>query len=191
MKEKSKYSKRRVVFVDEDSTQTKPYIKEMGFRGIDVICFTDPDSCLYEAKDMSEVDAFVLDVMLPSINHYSAEDTLEYRFTGVFLARDLRGWHPRVPIILFSNHHQDEEVKRIQKALGTIGNCAFVRKQSVRSSVDFGDIIERVLERGLGSLGTGLWGTIKDSIIIQPNIQGVGLDLKKLFNEICQLRRYQ
>lgn len=76
-----------------------------------------------------------------------------------------------------------ENITRIKRALGAIGNCAFFPKQDFKSTIDFGDTIERIIERGLSSIKRGIWSKLKGSIIIQPNFQGVGIDIKELFKK--------
>ena len=141
--------------------------------------FFEADACLRSSRLLKNIDLFLVDVMLPSEFRYPIDYS---RYTGVFLARDIRKYHQAVPIVLLSNHSMPDAVARIQKALASIGNCAFVSKQRFKTALDFGDIIEAILADGVGALKRGFWKRLGAGVLIQPNFAGVGVDLREVFD---------
>lgn len=172
---------RRVVLVDEDEIQMRPFVTELELRGIEVRRFFEADACLRSCRLLKSVDTFLVDVMLVSERRYPAHETLDHLYTGVFLARDLRKYHQAVPIVLLSNHSMKDNVARIRKALASIGNCAFVPKQSFKSALEFGNTIEVIMADGVSALKNGFWKRLGAGVLVQPNLAGVGVDLKEVF----------
>jgi|MudIll2142460700_1097286.scaffolds.fasta_scaffold734237_1 CheY-like chemotaxis protein len=173
---------KNIVIVDEDVVQLAPFVAELGLRGLKVRRFFEADACLRSAIRIRQVDAYIIDVMLKSKRHYARSDTQDHLYTGVFLARDVRALHPEVPIILFTNHSFKESISRIKRAVASIGNCAFVPKQSFVSALEFGNAIDAVLADGIGAIKKGFWARFGSGILAQPNFHGIGIDLKKLFS---------
>ncbi len=170
-----------VVLVDEDMIQMAPFVAELGLRGTKVRVFAEADSCLRSARRCKGVAVFVVDVMLPSDGRYSREDTRDYLYTGVFLARDIRNAHPKTPILLVSNHALRENLRRIERAMATIGCCAFIAKQSFANPGEFADLVQRIAERGvIGAKPRNIFGRLARGIMLQPNVAGVGIDIKEL-----------
>jgi len=172
---------RRVVLVDEDEIQMRPFVTELELRGIEVRRFFEADACLRSSRLLKTVDTFLVDVMLVSERRYPADETLDHLYTGVFLARDIRKYHQAVPIVLVSNHSMKDSVDRIRKALASIGNCAFVPKQSFKSALEFGNTVEAIMADGVASLKKGFWKRLGAGVLVQPNFAGVGIDLREVF----------
>ncbi len=170
---------RRVVVVDDDSIWLDYLTGEIELRGIELRHLFEADGCLRSSGLPKSIDLFLVDVMLPSEFRYPIDYS---RYTGVFLARDIRKYHQAVPIVLLSNHSMPDAVARIQKALASIGNCAFVSKQRFKTALDFGDIIEAILADGVGALKRGFWKRLGAGVLIQPNFAGVGVDLREVFD---------
>jgi hypothetical protein len=173
---------KKIVLVDEDIIQLAPFVTELRLRAIQVVQFFEADTCLRSTKRIQNVNGYIIDVMLPSHRYYSDIDTQQHLFTGVFLAQDIRRFHPKVPIILFSNHSFQESMNRISRAVTSIGNCAFVPKQSFKSAIEFGNAISAVLADGVGALKKGFWSRIGRGMLVQPNFAGIGIDLKEIFS---------
>jgi len=172
---------RRVVLVDEDEIQMRPFVMELELRGVEVRRFFEADACLRSSRLLKHVDTFLVDVMLISERRYSTDETLDHMYTGVFLARDIRKYQQAVPIVLLSNHSMKDSVARIRKALASIGNCAFVPKQSFKGALEFGNTIEAVMADGVAALKKGFWKRLGAGVLVQPNLAGVGVDLREVF----------
>jgi len=171
-----------ILLVDEDRIQMRPFIAEVELRGHTVRLVEEADDGLNAAKQLKRLDLAIIDIMLPSVNRYSSEETQNHLYTGVFLARDIRRAHPDVPLLLISNHRFPESLRKIDRAMTSIGNCAFLSKQSFFDPGEFADVIDRVLAHGISKASAkSIFGRLWRSIILQPKMGGVGIDLKELF----------
>lgn len=172
----------KVVLVDDDRIQMLPFIAELELRGLNVRQFGEADQCLRSARRSRDIDVFIVDVMLPSARIYSPDDTQNFSYTGIFLARDIRLSHPTTPILILSNHAFRESLLRIEQAMTSIGCCAFVAKQTFGGVTEFADVIQAIVSRGiLGAKPRNIFGRLARSILMQPNVAGFGVDLKQLF----------
>jgi CheY-like chemotaxis protein len=172
----------KVLLVDEDRIQMAPFVAELELRGLSVHVLEEADSCLKTAKHHKRLDIAIIDVMLPSARRYSLEETQNHLYTGVFLARDIRSIHPDLPILLISNQTFREELRRIDRGMRTIGNCAFLSKRAFADASEFADIVEKILSHGIKKAeAKDIFGRLYRSIILQPKIAGIGVDLRELF----------
>lgn len=175
--------KKSVVIVDEDINELAPFVIELQMRGINAIQYDSADSCMSKVQELDNVDLFLVDVMLATEGGYPPEKTGGGLLTGLLLAQDLRPLFPDTPITFFSAASLQWIKEGIETTIKSIGNSALLRKGDFDSTYEFGEVIEQILEAGKYPVKKDnrlrkLW----DAIILQPNISGVGIDLKK-FNE--------
>jgi CheY-like chemotaxis protein len=174
----------RVIVVDEDVIQVIGFCVELEARGISVEMFGEADTCLGFVKRKRVADLFVIDIMLPSAEAYSAILTSNYSLTGLNLARDVRRNYPETPILLFSNTANEIAQKEIRDVSAKIGNCAFVKKYSLTVSGQFGELVSRALSDGAEDITkASFWERLKDSIFFKPGFAGVGIDVKALIKQ--------
>lgn len=171
-----------VVLVDDTPLQVIPWRAELAVRGIRLVIFHEADDCInFVEKDTSGVDLLILDIQLPSRKRYLSEDTDHYNMTGLLLAYDIRRIS-KAPILFVSNYTRGNTLKRIDKAMQIIGNCAFLQKGKIEDPEDFGHELERVLTDGVEALNSwGLLDRMARSLIVRPTIPGVGVgfDIKE------------
>ena len=84
------YSNSSILICDNDSTSSQWCIREMKLRGLSPVVFEDADDCIAYFNKGNQVSLVILDIMLPSKNAYSKQDTYDYVYTGLFLAQDIR-----------------------------------------------------------------------------------------------------
>ena len=95
---------RLVLLVDDDKLPMKFYVKALQQKGFKVKQCLEPDSTLgFVEKKASQIDAIILDIMMPSGEVYKHEDTNEGLKTGVFLLKDIRRYCPSTPIVVLTN----------------------------------------------------------------------------------------
>jgi CheY-like chemotaxis protein len=171
-----------IVLVDEDEIQIPLLISELQINGNEVVDFKEADSCIRFAQSESNIDLFIVDIMLPSKEYYSDSVTRGFLYTGVFLARDIRKSHPETPILLISNHSDRESLNKIEKALDTIGWCVFLSKFNLPGIIRIADIAQIMIDKGIKGLAEeSLIRKIWRCIILKPNINGIGFDFKEWF----------
>ena len=117
--------KKLVLLIDDDRLPMKYYVMAFQQEGFKVKQCLEPDSALdYVQKKGSEIDAIILDIMMPPGETYKNEDTNEGLITGVFLLKGLRKCCPAVPVVVLTNvknpdtlnEFKDEDlVKVVQK----------------------------------------------------------------------------
>ena len=181
MEQKTEEHQYRVVVVDDDPIQMRPFFVEMNSRGIDAISLSDADQCFDYIESGSHADIYVIDIMLRSSKHYSAALTNNYQLTGLSVARDVRRFNQNTPIILFSNTVQSDLVTEIRKVAEKIGNCVLIQKYTISEFGQFGYLIETILVEGVKNIASkNFWKRLKESIFLKPSFFGVGVDLKTL-----------
>lgn len=159
---------------------------DLELANYDVKRFSGVDSvaAVIESKESLRTDLFILDIMMPAGELLQEEPTDEGLLTGLFLAQYIRRSYPGVPIILLS-HATFESVKvRAQRFAGTLDNCIFIEKRATTSEelVNIVNLYFQELILAPGKRRTALrrW---YESLMLQPNFYGLGLDLKKLRDE--------
>jgi len=175
-------SNKRVVIVDDDTIALRPYFMELEISGIDVTSFENADDG-FEFSQNNSADLYLIDVMLGTRNdgssRYNRDNTMDYLFTGCVLARDIRNHGVDTPIIFFTQTSKRYALEEIQRQAKEIGNCALLSKSRMEKMFDFQEIILEVLEKGIEETSKRDWFSwIYKSVLLQPNIAGLGVDLK-------------
>jgi|GEM_PF-4583132 len=172
----------RIVIVDDETVATQFYIRALELDGIAVEHYSSVNSfkAFLAFKKPATVDMFIVDVMMPPAPG-DEKISEEGMLTGLFLARDIRRAYTDVPIIIFSHYNFNGLQKAAKRLSDNLSACIFVEKIDVPPS-ELVDMVNRyfqesklepnrkfkVIERLFGSL------------LLQPNIGGVGIDLKRL-----------
>ncbi|MBT3047251.1 MAG: response regulator [Candidatus Thiodiazotropha sp. (ex Clathrolucina costata)] len=171
----------KVVVVDDDIIQTRPFLIEMESRGIEVIAFNNADECVEFINSGVPIALFIVDIMLRSRGYYSPELTGNYQLTGLSLSRDIRNGYNEIPIILFTNTARKDLVEEIRRVSDLIGNCVLIQKHTITEMGQFAGIVEYVLRNGVKDITSkSLWERIKENVFFKPSVFGVGIDVKGL-----------
>ena len=119
---------------------------------------------------------FIVDLVMPPGKSFPGDECSGGTFTGLFLAHDLRKKYKSTPIVLYSFtsfRYVTAQAKRVAKILR---RCAFVRKADY-PPVKLVEFIGHYFERG--RFPSGILRRLVDSLVVEPNVHGVGIDLKK------------
>ncbi|PYJ58816.1 MAG: hypothetical protein DME24_14850 [Verrucomicrobia bacterium] len=172
---------KRIVIVDDDRLLTEAYVRALHLEGYDVRLITSVSQCkkLLQKKKHLRVDMFIVDLVMPPGKSFPGDECSGGTFTGLFLAHDLRKKYKSTPIVLYSFtsfRYVTAQAKRVAKILR---RCAFVRKADY-PPVKLVEFIGHYFERG--RFPSGILRRLVDSLVVEPNVHGVGIDLKKLID---------
>ena len=93
-----------VLLVDDDKLPMQFYVKALEEKGFKVRHCLEPGSALeFVGEKGSQIDAIILDIMMPPGDRYEHEHTNEGLRTGVFLLPDLRKYCPNIPVVVLTN----------------------------------------------------------------------------------------
>jgi len=170
---------KRIVIVDDDRLLTKAYVRALHLEGYDVRLVTSVSQCkkLLQKKKRLKVDMFIVDLVMPPGKIFPRDECSDGTLTGLFLAHDLRKKYKSTPIVLYSFtsfRYATVQAKRVARILR---RCAFVRKADY-PPMRLVEFIRHYFERR--RFPSGILRRLVDSLIVEPNIHGVGIDLKKL-----------
>ncbi len=105
-----------VLLVDDDKLLMQLYVGALERKGYKVKHCFEPDSALAFVKENGrQIDAIILDVMMPPRKPYENEDTNGGLKTGIFLLRDLRKYCPNVPVVVLTNIRDPETLDELGK----------------------------------------------------------------------------
>ncbi len=171
-----------VVIIDDESVPTSYYCHALELDGYRVTHLRSATSCadLLTPDNEKDVDFFVIDVMMPTGSRYSQGATEGGAYTGLLLARDLRIAGHTSPIVLFSNATFSQIRDAAERMADRLNDCIFLRKHET-TPFGLADTVNRYFkESKLKPKKKGLLQRIFGGILLQPNIGGVGVDIKKL-----------
>jgi CheY-like chemotaxis protein len=141
--------------------------------------------CIAYVADEPRVDAFVVDVMMPTCGLFSDFDSRQGRMTGILLAAALRQLYTTTPIIIHTHISWQPEADLVRRAAGDLGDVIFVLKADFASPGQFADLAWDVLADGIDK--TRRDRRVKEigqAFMLQPNIYGVGVDIRKLIRAV-------
>lgn len=149
---------------------------------------TSHDECVKYAQSNEDIDAFILDVMLPSDVVFSFEESNRFQITGLLLGKVIRELFPNIPIVFFSiaGARNSELHKTILNSTKTMKNVFFISKSEVFPN-EFVKIVQDAIS-GVLKLGKShsVSQALGESIILQPNVAGIGIDLKKIVTSLIE-----
>lgn len=175
--------KHRILMVDDERVAMRSYQQELELAGFEVWHYnsTAKIKSLLESKKPERIDLFIIDIMMPPGQLYSDEKTDVGLLTGLFVAQDIRSKYTGIPIILFSNATFESVLRAARRLSSQFENCIFLRKEEILP-YELSEIVTKYFkEMKLDSnrrhrILKKLFG----SLLLQPNISGIGIDLKKL-----------
>jgi CheY-like chemotaxis protein len=169
-----------VAMIDDETVHIEFYLKALGGLGYDTRHFKSPDSCLSALAAGDRFSLFVTDLMMPSFGKYSAKDTRDYLITGLCLAKDIRNQDRETPVMLFTNLNIETILAEVKRELASEPNFFVIRKM---------DYPPHILAETVDALLSGRDPFVKrksllrrfwDSLVLEPTVYGIGIDIKKL-----------
>lgn len=168
-----------IIFVDEAIHEIRPFVVDLGIRGLKVTTCRTADDCLDVLLAGCNAGVFILDVMLLSRGAFTSEDTEGYRYTGLLLGRIIRELYPHTPIVFFSAISSKDSLRYVDLTVETLGNSTLIRKHEIASPFEFADQICPILETGrVHRQARSVLGAAADSLLVEPNVAGIGFDVK-------------
>lgn len=168
---------KRIILIDDDKQVTPFYIQAFEFSQYEIRHFLSVNSItdIISSKE-PETDLFIIDVMLPSGN-YNLTKTENGLLTGLYVALDIRKTFPDIPIILFSASPLPPVTMRARSLARKLSKCSYVSKPEYPPDklVEYVDYYFKK-----GKFKDGTLRKLFDSLILEPNLNGIGVDLKKL-----------
>ena len=169
-----------IAFIDDETVHIEYYINALRSVGYGSKYFKSPDSCLTAIADGEQFRLFITDMMMPSIGKYSAINTREFLITGLFFVKDIRKNDRETPIIVFTNLNIESIIVEVRTEVEIEPNVFFVRK------IDYPPhLLAEAVSALLGgknpfSKRRKILQRFWDSLILEPNLNGIGIDIKKL-----------
>jgi CheY-like chemotaxis protein len=170
-----------VAIIDDETVLTSFYRNALERDGYRVTHLRSTTSCanLLEKNGDKDVDFFVVDIMMPHGSLYNADQSEGGAYTGLLIARDLRLAGHKSPILLFSNTNINAIRLAAERMAEQLPDCIFLQKQDT-TPTDLADIITRYFDEAkLEKRKKGILQRLFSSLLLQPNIGGVGVDIKK------------
>jgi CheY-like chemotaxis protein len=170
---------KHILIVDDEKIALPYYIQELELGGysVELLSYAPEWQQLLKSPASTKAEMFILDIMMPAGGVYDQSKTGGGLLTGLYLAMDIRKLYPDTPILLWSSGSFPELIGQAKRLAKGLNNCAFIRK---------GDYTPLNLVKFMDSYFTnnkftsGFFRTLWDSLLLEPNFSGVGIDLKKL-----------
>lgn len=170
----------QIAFVDDETRHIAFYINALRGIGYESKHFASPDSCLTAIADGEEFALFVTDMMMPSSGKYSAEITRDFLTTGLYLVKDIRNKNRETPIIVFTNLNIESIITEIKTEIAIEPNVFFVRKVDYPPHL-LAEAVSALLDgQNPFTKRRGILRRFWDSLILEPKVYGMGIDIKKL-----------
>ncbi len=179
----------RILFVDDEPIFIQAYVEEFRLRGIDVEIVKDADACMKAMADHPAIDLFIIDVMLPPGEAFDHSETSGGRITGLLLSRAVRQLYPDTPIVVLTQIAWGSLRPVTEAAADDLGDAILVRKAET-PAYELAEKVSKILADGISAVGrTSLLAELGKSIVLQPTIAGIGVDLKTFIE--CLIERYR
>lgn len=175
--------KHSIAFIDDDTIVTPYYSSTLILNGYDVQIFESADifSTTLSSNSDQRFDLYIVDIMLPPGKKYSRKLTNSGLSTGLFLAQDIRIRFKEKPIILLSNQTLDSVRKWAKQLSARLENCISLNKASTQPET-LVEIVNRYFQEFelKPRQQKNIFSRLYNSLVLEPNISGIGIDLKKL-----------
>jgi CheY-like chemotaxis protein len=169
-----------VAIIDDETAHIEYYVQALYGLGYEARHFKSPDSCLSALASGDQFSVFVTDLMMPSFGKYSAKDTHEYLITGLYLVKDIRNRNQKTPIILLTNLNIQAVLTEVKRELTSEPNVFILRKIDYPPHT-FAETIDALLSsRDPFAKRKSLLRRFWDSLVLEPKVFGMGIDIKKL-----------
>jgi CheY-like chemotaxis protein len=177
-----------ILWIDNDVYIIDRLIKYLEIEGFMVTTFSNVDDCIGYLDKKPKVDIFILDLMMPCGKALTEEDT-KGRETGILLCHFIRNYYPEIPIVFFTVATDKFFGKELKELCSLLGGILILRKGEAFPERLASDV-KQIIENGLKiDSKYRLLTLIGDSLLLQPNIAGIGIDIIKLSTKI--LKRYK
>ena len=171
---------KKIAFIDDETPHIGIYITFLQAACLNVVHYKSPDSCLSDLKKGKSYAIYITDLMMPSYGLYSREESRDYLMTGAMLAKDIRVYDLEAPIIVFTNMNVNAILDKVRLSLDEIAN-AFLLRKSKYAPDKLAELACAILDKGVSVLERKtILQIFWDSLILEPNVAGLGIDLKKL-----------
>lgn len=125
-------------------------------------------------------DIVVVDMMMPCGSELDSHECAGGKFTGVVLIREIRKVWRTTPIILLSSAHFEDVKLACKTAALRTENCLFLEKHRYLPH-ELTKLVDTYFREGRLDIPTQPWlKKIFGMLLLQPNIGGIGVDLKGL-----------
>jgi CheY-like chemotaxis protein len=170
----------KIVLIDDDTYVIPFYIQAFELSQYEIRHFLSVDAFMRVISSESPAtDLFIIDVMMSSGN-YDLVKTENGLLTGLYVALDIRKAYLDVPIVLFSSSPLPPVTSKARSLAKKISKCSYVSKFEYPPEKLVG-YIDYYFQKGRFKDGT--LRKLLDSLILEPNLNGIGVDLKKLTNK--------
>lgn len=120
-------------------------------------------------------------------SQFSREQTGDYTITGLVLARLIRERDPVTPIIFFTQASYRNLKEKIEMTCRDVPRCGVLFKHSYDDPISFADDLDDLLSgKKRVSSRNCFMQALGSSILLQPNVAGIGIDLKELGKGLCK-----
>jgi DNA-binding NtrC family response regulator len=169
---------KKIFLIDDDKQLAPLYNQALELSAYEVDYFDNVNSVLKTiSSENPKIDLFIIDIMLPKGNYDSAK-TENGLLTGLYVALDIRKKYPDVPIILFSASPLPRIPEKARSVARKLERCAYISKAEYLPD-KLVDYVDYLFEKG--QFREGWISKVFESIILEPNYNGLGVDLRKLF----------
>lgn len=123
----------RVVYVDDeaDSERFRSKVDILNEEGIDVVCVGDIREALRTLEMEVNVQALVLDILMPPFDIYDLKETDEGTTTGLRLLEDIRERYPDLPVVVVSVKPEE----RIRERVEQLGVAEYLKKPAMATAI--------------------------------------------------------
>ena len=179
----SKKRRKRIVLVDEDFMM---HFHEhvLVQRGYEVVVCHNAKECLDFLKTRKQAAVFVVDVCLAVDEERTPlmrGETHNYLYAGLGIGRLIRKRRSSTPILFYTGMSHSERLKIIRDASKHIPRSMVLLKHDHVVEEKFVDLIDKIVGEGFDSVyQRSFLSKLKDAVVVQPNLYGVGIDIKKL-----------
>lgn len=170
---------KHILIIDDEAVSLSYFSQALELAGYRVTVFKNATKFKRSIakNNIPDVDMFVVDLMLPPGRTYDKATTENGLLTGLYIALDIRKAFSETPILLWSAAPFPDLIQKAKQLSRALTSCAFVQKQNC-PPVSLVRLIDRYFSenRFRSRFFSNLW----DSLKLEPNISGFGVDIKKL-----------
>ncbi len=93
-----------IIFIDDEPEYITPFTEAFRFSGFQVNVISNVDAAWATiVENLEDVDAVILDIMMPPGRLFEDQDTKEGLRTGLRFLEKMRGLDERIPVICLTN----------------------------------------------------------------------------------------
>jgi CheY-like chemotaxis protein len=165
-----------ILFIDDEHHATRLYARELEKRGHEVVICNNPDDAIVAATSRCDFDLVITDLMMQPGLIMAEEETAHGFLTGARLAVRLTALMPKIPVVIFTALSSGDLLQELAGELQKFKNIVVLQKREL----DFRELSEAIDRLLSGkALRSPVVRKFYDSLLLQPNVGGLGIDLKK------------